>query len=121
MRLRANKRRWPVGVVARRFYATFNGNGYICEEAALTGPSSPIAEKKKMRIFWIGCGLLAALTFVVIPYVSNDQCKKRWEPMKQEAYWDWHTGCVVKVEGALIREENVQIGPAIRFNASKSN
>ena len=43
--------------------------------------------------------------------------------MKLEAYWDWHVGCVVKVGGNLIREEYVQIGPAIKFNAPppKSN
>lgn len=81
----------------------------------------PLLIGRKMRIFWIGCGLIAAITFVVVPYMSNDQCRKRWEPMKQEAYWDWQAGCVVKVGGALIREENVQIGPAIRFNARKSS
>jgi hypothetical protein len=41
--------------------------------------------------------------------------------MKQEAYWDWQAGCVVKIGPALVREENVQIGPAIKFNAPKSN
>jgi len=40
--------------------------------------------------------------------------------MKLEAYWDWHIGCLVKIGGNLIREENVQIGPAIKFNAPQS-
>jgi len=76
-----------------------------------------------MRVFWIGCGLIAVLALVVVPYMSNERCKNRWEPMKLEAYWDWHVGCVVKVGGNLIREEYVQIGPAIKFNAPppKSN
>jgi hypothetical protein len=36
--------------------------------------------------------------------------------MKLDAHWDWHVGCVVKVGGNLIREEYVQMGPAIKFN-----
>lgn len=69
-----------------------------------------------MRVFWIGCGLITALTFVVIPYMSNERCKNRWEPIKLEAHWDWHFGCVVKIGSSLIREEYVQFGPPIKFN-----
>jgi hypothetical protein len=71
-----------------------------------------------MPIFWIGIGLIAAMVFAVVPYIANAQCKSRWEPTRLEAYWNWQAGCVVKVGGTLIREENVQIGPAIKFNAS---
>jgi hypothetical protein len=74
-----------------------------------------------MACFGLGAGL-SPFSRCVVPYLSNERCKGRWEPTRLEAYWDWHAGCVVKVGGNLIRDEYVQIGPAIKFNApSKSN
>jgi hypothetical protein len=65
-----------------------------------------------MRIFWIGLGSIAALTFVVVPYIANKQCKNRWSP-QAEAFWDFQTGCMVKIQGIVFREENVSVSPAV--------
>jgi hypothetical protein len=63
-----------------------------------------------MRVFWIGIGSIAALTFLVVPYIADKQCKNRWSP-QIEAFWDFQTGCMVKIQGVLFREENVSISP----------
>jgi hypothetical protein len=65
-----------------------------------------------MRIFWIGLGSIAALTFVVVPYIANKQCKNRWPP-QVEAFWDFQTGFMVKIQGIIFREENVSVSPAV--------
>jgi hypothetical protein len=57
-----------------------------------------------MRIFWIGLGSIAALTFVVVPYIANKQCKNRWPP-QAEAFWDFQTGCMVKIRGIVFERK----------------
>ena|SRR5689334_22792035 len=64
-----------------------------------------------MRVFWIGVGLLAALTLVVVPYIANERCKDRWATYNLEAIWDYRTGCSVKIGGGLVREEYVTFDP----------
>jgi len=65
-----------------------------------------------MRVFWIGLGSIAALTFVVVPYIADKQCKNRWPP-QAEAFWDFQTGCMVKIQGGVFREGNVSISPTV--------
>jgi len=71
-----------------------------------------------MRIFWIGLGSIAALTFVVVPYIANKQCKNRWSP-QVEAFWNFQTGCMVKIQGIVFREENVSVAPAVTTQQSQ--
>ena len=70
-----------------------------------------------MRIFWIGIGLIAALTFVIVPYITDTQCKGRWP--QTEAFWDFRTGCMVKIQGIVFKEGNVSVSPIGPVNQFK--
>lgn len=71
-----------------------------------------------MRIVWticgwaIGLGLFAALITIVIPSIASARCRERWQPFRLETIWAFETGCMVRIGGALVREEYVNVAPA---------
>ena len=71
-----------------------------------------------MRIFWRGLGLIALVTFVVVPHVADKQCRDRWVP-RVEAFWDFQSGCMVKIQGVAFREESVSMKPPTLQNQFK--
>jgi hypothetical protein len=72
-------------------------------------------------------GVLISAVFIAIlvawgaPYILDQRCKGRWAPLHAEASWQFETGCMVKIQGMLFKEENVQVGPAPKVDLSKTN
>ena len=63
----------------------------------------------------IGLGLFAILITVVVPGFLNERCKERWESLRLKATWLLQTGCMVRVGGALVREQYVILpDPTVR-------
>jgi hypothetical protein len=60
----------------------------------------------------IGLGLFATLITVVIPHISDNRCKARWEPLGLQAEWVFETGCMVRFGQRLVREEYVSFSRA---------
>lgn len=64
-----------------------------------------------MRVFWLGIGTLALLTFVIVPYIASERCRDRWAFFNLDGIWNFETGCSVRIGGSLVREEYVSFDP----------